>query len=141
MTAPRNESFIRWQEISRSQLSAVSSLLLTLATALLAFNSALLLDEKISNCYGFWFAIAALFSLSLSVVSALWCAINRLRDFRMTAQIARSKVSDGLGNDALRNQSREAGRFTWCLFWAQTWLFGLGTGCGAIAVLIQIWIR
>jgi uncharacterized membrane protein YhaH (DUF805 family) len=136
-----HDSFIRWQDITRSQFSAVCNLILALSTGLLAFNSTLLLDHKMSLGCAFGFAITSIFFLAASVVFALWCSVNRLRDFRLTTQIARRREKDETDLQVLRDEAKSLGNFTWGLFWFQVALFGLGAGSGAIAVVIQVWPR
>jgi hypothetical protein len=133
------ESFTRWQTTTREHFTSTANLLLGLATGLLAFESALLLDARFLSQAAFWFAIAAVVFLFTSVGLALWCAINRLRDFRLTAQIARRRQEGRLSLQESREEGRSLGKFTWGLFWFQAGLFGVGAGCGAIAVVVQIW--
>lgn len=141
MAQEDQDSFTRWQEAAREHFSAVSNLILALATGLLAFHSALLLDHKLSSTCAFWFAAASLLFLAASVAFALWCSVNRLHDFRLTAQIARRREKGESDIQGLREESRSLGKLTWNLFWIQVVSFGLGAGCGALAVVIQVWIR
>lgn len=136
-----HDSFIRWQEITRSQFSAVCNLILALATGLLAFHSTLLLDHKLPLGCAFGFAITSIFFLGVSVTFALWCSVNRLRDFRLTTQIARLREKDDTDLQDLCEEAKSLGKLTWGLFWFQVTSFGLGAGCGAIAVVIQVWPR
>jgi len=161
-------SFIRWQGITRNHFSSVANLILALATGLLAFQSNLLLKHKLVSCGAYGFAVASLIILAVSVASGLWCSVNRLRDFRLTTQIARRREKMEAEKDHLmlntildtpegkkelervtkmlnetelqdsREESRSLGKFTWRLFWTQVTFFGLGAGCGAIAVIIQV---
>jgi hypothetical protein len=117
----------------------VCNLILALATGLLAFDSTLLLEHKFSQGCAFQLAAASAFFLAASVVFALWCSVNRLRDFRVTAQIVRCKSQGELELQDFREESRSLGRFTWGLFWFQLTLFGLGAGCETLAVIIQVW--
>jgi len=133
------DSFVRWQTATRDHFSSVANLVLALATGLLAFQSTLLLEHKLSSCCAFGFAIASQCFLSASVAFALWCSINRLRDFRLTTQIARRRQRGETGLQESRDESKSLGNFTWGLFWFQVALFGLGAGCSALAVVIQVW--
>jgi len=133
--------FVRWQQVTRNQFSSASNVILALATGLLAFHSNLLLDRKLSVGCAFGFAVAALFILSVSVASALLCAVSRLWDFRLTAQIARRRAEGETDLRESRDQSKTLGQLSWGLFWVQIVFFGLGAGCGAVAVIVQIWPR
>lgn len=133
------DSFVRWQAVTRDHFSSVANLLLGLATGLLAFQSTHLLEHKLSSCSAIGFAIASLFFLFASVAIALWCSINRLRDFRLTARIARHRQKGETELQESRDESKFLGNLTWGLFWFQVALFGLGAGCSTLTVVIQIW--
>jgi fumarate reductase subunit D len=133
------DSFVRWQAATRDHLSSVANLVLALATGLLAFQSTLLLEHKLSSYCAFGFAFASLFLLSASVVFALWCAINRLRDSRLTMRISRLRQKGDTDLQELRDESKSLGKATWRLFCFQVSLFGLGAGCSALAVVVQVW--
>ncbi|MEX0804867.1 MAG: hypothetical protein WD688_16355 [Candidatus Binatia bacterium] len=83
--------FANWQGVTREQLGATSNLVLGLATGLLGFATVLLLEKKLVVLCVVAFGVAASALLALSVALALWCATNRLTDFRLTAQIANPK--------------------------------------------------
>lgn len=133
------ERFAKWQNITREQLGATSNLVLGLATGLLAFTTALLLQQKsaISSC-ALGFATAGSFFLALSVALALWCATNRLKDFRLTAKIANPKPSGSAVLYEWREESKRLGEFTWNLFRGQLWSFALGAGGVSISLVIQL---
>ncbi len=133
-----SESFVRWQSVTRAHLGSTMNLVLGLATGLLAFQSALLLDGKLSAPCSFGFGLLALFFLAFSVALALWCAVTRLSDFRLTAQIARRREQGESDFSSEREESRSCGKLTWRLFRGQLWLFGLGAGAAALSVLIQV---
>lgn len=133
------ESFIRWQELTLNHFSSVINLILTLATGLLAFQSSLLLERHFYSYYAFLFTIISLGTLITSIALGLWCTVNRLIDFRLTARISRQK--DGISKiQELRDKSKVFGKVTWCLFWGQMIFFLTGASCGVFAVIIQVWI-
>ena len=139
MVQENKDSFTRWQQITRDQFTSIANLVLALATGLLAFQSTLLLDHKLAYCCAYGFAIASLFLLTASVVFALFCAVNRLLDFRLTAKIARRREEGKTDLEELRDEANSLGSFSWGLFWFQLTLFGLGAGCTALSVIIQVW--
>jgi hypothetical protein len=108
------ERFVRWQRITREQFSAVSNLVLGLATALLAFQSSALTAPSATSR---WLAVVSMLLLATSVALGLACAWNRLLDFRQTAQNARG--GSHVDTEALGNRS-------WTLLGWQLCLFGLG---------------
>jgi fumarate reductase subunit D len=130
------ESFIRWQAITRDQLSSVTSLVLGLATGMLAFNSSLLLESKFSCLVSFYCGLAATLFFMLSISLALCCAVTRLHDFRITTQIAKYPVSGNASEN--RNAVSSLGKTSWRLFWAQLWCFGLGGLSETLAITFQI---
>jgi hypothetical protein len=138
MSQEDQESFIRWQDVTRNHFSSVTNFILTLATGLLAFQSMFLLESKFFSCGALMFASASLIILAVSVTLGLLCSVNRLRDFRLTTKIARRRNGETDLQD-LQEKSKALGKFTWRLFWVQIALFGLGACCVAVAVFIQVW--
>lgn len=134
------ERFARWQNITREQLGATSNLILGLATGLLAFASALLLQQKsgISLCVIGSSAVGCIL-LALSVALALWCATNRLKDFRLTAKIANPKHNGSAAIlDEWRGESKCLGELTWKIFHGQIWCFALGAGGVVVGLVIHL---
>jgi hypothetical protein len=85
------EAMVRWQDIAREQRSSVNSLFLTYAAGLLAFQASILLDganSKIDRPCIFEIAGGAA-ALSLMVGCAV--VLVRLRNFRLTARLARCR--------------------------------------------------
>ena len=138
MAQENKGSFIRWQQITRDQFTSIANLVLALATGLLAFQSTLLLDHKFTSCCAYGFAITSLLFLAASVVFALLCSVNRLCDFRLTTKIARHREEEKTDLEELRDEANSLGSFSWVLFWFQLTLFGLGAGCTALSVIIQV---
>jgi len=121
-------SFIRWQTIAATQLGFVVNLLLTFAVAALGLWVSLFRD----SCFQphrwskFLFTAFALANAA-SVLTGLWCSLNRLHDFRLTEGIARDRES-GFTNDQLssrRSKARRLGKLTWVLFYFQIGFFTL----------------
>lgn len=142
MFATKNESFIRWQNITIQQLGSVSNLILVLSTGLLAFQTPLLLQNKLNHCFSFTLSISSLFILLLSVIIAVFCALNRLKDFRLTAQIARKRETNEDENlDEMRNQSTSLGACTWVLFNIQIWSFTAGAISCVFSFIVEIFAK
>jgi Na+/melibiose symporter-like transporter len=132
------ERFAKWQSITRVQLGATSNLILGLATGLLAFTTALLLQKKsIISSSAIGFGTVGCIILALSVALALWCAKNRLKDFRLTAQIANPKNKSASLYE-WREESKRLGELTWNIFRGQLWSFALGTVGIAVSLVIQL---
>lgn len=130
-------SFVRWQAIAIAQMGYAVNLILTFATAALGFALATIknLSQK-SPCWGGCFLVLAGISLMISITIGICCVLNRLRDFRESAQIARKRErweDDGVGktwiDDQLRCRRRrneERGKLSNKLFDRQVRSFGLG---------------
>lgn len=138
MSEEGNERFAKWQGITREQLGATSNLLLGLATGLLAFTTVLLLEKKLVVLCTLVFAVAASIVLLTSAALALWCATNRLTDFRLTAKIANPKNSGSAQLEEFREESNRLGERTWKIFRGQLWTFALGAGSAVISIAIQL---
>lgn len=134
------DSFIRWQSVVREQLGGTTNLVLGLATGLLALQSSILLDNKLTTPCSKGLAIAATLILSMSVGLAIWCAINRLTDFRVTAQIARRRELGETELADLRSASDALGKATWQLFRAQLLTFGVGAAASIASILVQAYV-
>jgi len=132
------ERFAKWQSITREQLGATSNLILGLATGLLAFTTVLLLEKQLVASCAFVFGVAASILLALSVALALWCATNRLTDFRLTAKIANPRTSGSPQLEEFREESKRLGERTWDIFRGQIWSFALGAGATGVSIIIQV---
>jgi len=123
------ESSNRWQGRTIEQFGYALNLIVGLAVAAIGFELSLMLKDDFQslgwqNCL---FSISLL-SLILSVALGLFCIVNRLRDFRITAKVAR-KREDGVSElelQPLRTIASTLGERTWLLFWWVISTFGLG---------------
>lgn len=123
------ESSIRWQGRTIEQFGYALNLILGLSVAALGFELSLLLDDGFKraewhNCL----LVISLFSLLLSVAVGLWSVVNRLRDFRASAETARNREdgASALNLQPLRTLTYTLGKRTWLLFWWQIAAFGIG---------------
>ena len=131
-TGGPRDSFVRWQAITIGQLTYAINLILTFSVATLGFQASLLLSEKfnpVSWQKGIF--IFSLFLLCISVAFGLWGVINRLRDFRATAQVAMKRVQHCSIEEVEMNRaiSKQMGACTWNLFRLQLVTFFLGFFC------------
>lgn len=133
------DSFIRWQSVTREHFTLTSSVVLGLSTGLLAFVSERLLTSPHPSCIVLLTGGVAILLLVLSIGLALWCSINRLRDFRATAQIARSQGRGVQAPPEDRLETKILGERSWLLFWWQLTFFGVGATTSAIALLMRGW--
>jgi len=138
MSENSSESLVRWQEAVRAQLGTVLNLVLGLGTGLIAFESKFLLDARFAAPWAFWFALSGVLLLCASVGCALWCAVNRLSDYKLTVQIIQERSEGSAVVSAKRAKARTLGQKTWRLFTVQLWLFGLGAAASALGVLVEI---
>jgi len=136
-TKKNRESSIRWQGRSIEQFGYALNLILGLSVAAIGYELSILLDDEFKragwqNCL---FVISML-SLLLSVAVGLWCVVNRLRDFRATAETARDREdgASALKLQPLRTLTCTLRKRTWLLFWWQIAAFGIGILLLVIAV-------
>ena len=138
MADENNDRFVRWQQITRQQVSGAINLILGLATGLVAFQARLLLDNKLGGACSKRLGIAAMTILGLSILFGIWCTLNRLADFRLTTRV--TKLGDKPAEDAkaLRGKARARGKKTWALFGAQLGVFAIGTVVTIVSVLAEL---
>lgn len=123
------ESSNRWQGRTIEQFGYALNLVLGLTIASIGYETTIILNKEMEradwqNCL----LAISLLALVLSVAVALWCIVTRLRNFRITAEIAR-KREDGESDiklQPLRTKASDFGEFTWILFWWQIWSFAIG---------------
>src|ERR1700733_7157918 len=127
--AAQNERFVRWQKISIDHLGFCNNVILALAVGALSYSLTLTQDKifmaaRTAHYYVGTALYIAFVGLSLSIVLGLFCMLNRLRDFRGTAQRAKDSP------DALsREELNQMGKVTWRLFYGQAWTFIAALGC------------
>jgi hypothetical protein len=121
--ATQNERFVRWQKISIEHLGFCNNLILAIAIAALSYSVTLTQDKtfvaaRTAHPYLGPVLFIALGALSLSVVLGLLCMLNRLRDFRATAQRAKDSLAA-----VSKEEVGQMGKITWILFYSQAWTF------------------
>ncbi|HHQ4902721.1 TPA: hypothetical protein ACSP3M_004018 [Aeromonas veronii] len=123
------ESFIRWQEVTRAQLTYAINLILSFAVATLGFQVSVLIAEGFPPFS--WEKVSFSFStilIFLSIVQGIIAVICRLFSFRYTTKITRSR-NDYQKSEMVRqhrNISKCLDKHTWGLFLGQVGLFGIG---------------
>ena len=125
----KNESFIRWQSITITQLGYTINLILTLTLASLGFGTALLINQNfIPTGGGKVTFLLSMLALIISVILGVICIINRLKDFRKTAKIAklRGKPNQESYVNELRLSTKKLGANTWIFFYWQVGFLFLG---------------
>lgn len=121
-------AFIRWQRLSIEQFGYANNLILALAVTSLGFTVALL--QRADFVPASWqkcVFTSALTSLSSSAAFGIWCVLNRLRDFSLTARIARRRgrsAEDPM--TPLREEVARLGELSWHILRWQTATFGFG---------------
>ena len=141
-------SFARWQTITRDQLTYAINLILGLSVAALGFELSLVLNWKVNDlaCTNIWAPLVSCTFVATSALSVLILAMsicigifvitNRLRDFRLTQEIARRREDNATDQelDADRKQSLVLGDRTWVLFTRQICSFGVGIFFAVLSV-------
>ena len=127
MTSENKEDApIRWQNIAIAQLGYTVNLVLALTVATLGFEINLLTQKNELTEIEKWVFLAAGIFLSGAFVIGLLCVINRLRDFRITRNLAKESKGLSIEIDKMRKHSEWLGRLSWIFFWFQMVAFGLG---------------
>jgi hypothetical protein len=149
--AANEGSYVRWQAIAISQLGYSLNLIITLAAASLGFALILVNDNEVtSSCWCTGLLIVSGVSLMVSIALGIWCVLNRLADFRKTAQNARDREKrDGERGHVpppeekeietrlewRRMEAKKLGERTWVLFHWQ-----VGTFCAGVLALVGTFI-
>lgn len=122
------ESFRRWQSKAIEQKQSVSSLLLGLSGAALGFSVSLLPTSTYIGCVASALFHANAVAHLLSISCGIAFSINRVRDFDLTAQIARKREQNPTqpGLKKMRETVRRWGRITKRLYLWQGLLFIAG---------------
>ncbi len=128
-----NERFVRWQAILREHLSYTINLFLTFSVAALGYGLSLVRDRSFSPTglmLGiFWISVV---SMWVSICLGIICVLNRLSDFRGTAQRARQAANDSTHE---REYLDMLGGLTWGWFYGQAVTFGVGATALGIVIL------
>ncbi|KFF04480.1 hypothetical protein [Flavobacterium reichenbachii] len=133
-----NDSHTRWQNILITQLGLANNLIILLAVGLLGFGITFLKDVTVLSFYQKIFFWCSCILILVSIGFGITVIINRLDDFKITAQIARKRQTgnrDGIEND--RQESKGLGKQTWNYFIIQVSTFLVGFLCLLVLILIQ----
>jgi hypothetical protein len=134
----KNESYIRWQNIRITQLGFANNFIIALTVSSLGYLMNFIDKSNLFNvCQKllFWFGCPLLL---ISCLLGLILIINRLEDFKITAQIARKReLGENMDIEILRNQTKEIGKKTWNLFIWQVCTFFIGFVCLIIIISIN----
>ncbi len=140
-TETDNDKYIRWQGVCIAQLSYSINLILTFTVAAIGFEVTLLLNNDFipTSWQSCLFSISLL-SLLASGAFGIWCTVNRLRDFRATANIAnlKRKKEEADKINELRALTDNLGKKTWGIFWWQIGSFALGILLLVISVTFTV---
>jgi hypothetical protein len=127
MSNNEKRSFIRWQRRTIEQLGFVNNLFIFLATGMLAFQVSLAIGDVSLTTFDRYSIVTAASLMFISIGLGCYVAWNRLRSFRLTAQIAYKRESGKReGIEDLRNKVSNLDKKTWPLLCAQGVSFGLG---------------
>jgi inner membrane protein involved in colicin E2 resistance len=131
-------SFIRWQKFRIEQLGYTNNLLIFLATGMLTFQVQLAVKELCFTILDKRIIVFFTLLLFLSLMVGCYLAWNRLRAFRITAQIARKRETEKRGGiENLRAKVDHIEKITYQLLAAQALSFLLGALLLVIFTVIQ----
>lgn len=124
-----NESFIRWQGITISQLGFTTNLIFTIAlTEMGLIINAIPKSEFELNSVEKWLFSIGFFLLLASFICGIVINLTRLYDYRLTAQIAKKRddASETQSVSPMRVKTKRLGKWTWGIFWGQILSFAVG---------------
>lgn len=141
MDNPNNDSFIRWQSRTIEQMGYFINTLLAISIATSGYTFSFLLEHCLPSGIKYFLLIGVLFTL-LCITLLLCLTLNRLKDFRITAQIARKREKGKLEDiEGYRKLSKEYSNKSWLLLQCSTYAFMLGVYFTVIGFAIQIFIN
>jgi hypothetical protein len=145
--------FIRWQQLTYTQLSNTNNLLLTLTLGMLAFSVSKTGLKLPTNGTILFITISGYILLLTSIIMGLLLTINRLADFRETKDLVKYKLQrfetknkikehGDIGKinatiNKLTTTTEKRGKHTWCLLLWQLWTFLLGSILSLTTIIIQ----
>ena len=130
MTAHRNSRVVRWQGRSNAQLGFVNNTVLALTTVSIGFA----VRSRELCGWRWWVLLLGIMCLVVSAGLALRCAVNRLKDFRESAQLARGRMGIVEGVER-RRKNRKRGDRTWTLLYWQLRTFAVGALLIVVALI------
>lgn len=130
MSNEKKESFVRWQGRTIKQLSYVNNLMIGIATGLLAFQTNLVFNYRVTLLSSDkWLLLISILMVLFSLFFGCCAALNRLSSFQKTSQIARKREDGGkkrAGIEEMRVLVKKLDNRTWQLLQVQVVLFALG---------------
>ncbi len=136
-----SDRFVRWQRYTMNQLTFSLNLFFGLSVAALAYALSIVRDEELLLCgFSKYSLLTSILSLCLAIFISCTLVINRLLDFRFTANKIRTDEHYQADESVVyAYRSRILGRFTWRLFGAQVLMMGVGLISLVAGVLSIYW--
>lgn len=144
---------VRWDSYRINQFSYTNNLLIGLNLAFLGFfiNQS---GFKVScNCYFITLQLLTGLLLSVSFIIGLVTVLNRLQDFRKTAELTKRRKKkfehdynlkshteiEVIDSDirTLKSETEKLGTMTWILLRLQIWTFLIGTMFGVVYLIVE----
>ncbi len=127
MENEKNASYTRWQNIRITQLGFANNLIIGLSVGSLGYLMNFINNTNSFNTFQkilIWIDCPLLL---ISCLVGLLLIINRLEDFKITAQIVRKReFEENMNIEILRSLTKELGEKTWNLFIWQVSTFFAG---------------
>lgn len=119
------DRYVRWQKNTIDQLSFLNYLIIIIGGGILAYELNLIFPESQFEINQIKWILFSSFCLSISVVFGILTAINRLRDFRKTKDLVKSRWENESKEKIkdLEFETDKLGNWTWRFFWLQIILF------------------
>ena len=139
----------RYETLRREQLGYTLNLTFGLAAASVGFCAAYIVNkDSVFSCPGTCFFLVATGAFIFAVGFGLFANYTRLKDFRLTAKTLKLKVEKLEEKDAQKiegfkiriskydNDTKCLGKWTWRLFYAQQFAFGIAVILLVTALLL-----
>ncbi len=147
------ERFVRWQQLSLTQLSNTNNLILTFSIGFLSFAISKTDFKLPANCCAVFLSVLGYLLLIASFFTGTMVTFNRLKDFRKTKDIVRHKQKrfetkyeiKNHGDIAtmdeeitrLESETKKIGDTTWYLLHWQLWTFFIGSAVTLVTLCMQ----
>lgn len=136
MEEKTKETYRYWQDKRINQLGVTNNLILTFCLGVLYFVLDLNETLELETCLNKSMLVLSLVSLFASILFAILLTLNRLKDYRQTAQIVKNRDNKDVSN--LRDENKRVGEKTWNLLKCQLWTFFAGILFSSILYITSI---
>ncbi len=136
-----HESFVRWQQVTNNERGKAINLFLGMSFATVGFviNQVMKTDFNFSYCCDKILIGVGTFLLLLHIIILVLLVLNRLKDDRLTANLAKIRNINPKGEvESLRKEVKEIGACTHLLFKISLLIFAIAEPLIIIGFIINV---